>query len=445
MSSGAHARAILLLGLPLVGGHVAQFAIGMTDTIMLGWYGALELAGVTLAGSYFFTLFLLGSGFAFAVMPLVAAAAGSGEDRQVRRATRMGLWLSLLFGVFAMPLMLWSKPILLLLGQEEDVTDIAAQYLRVAGWGIFPALLVMAIKSYLAALGRTQIVLWITVTAALVNVLCNYSLIFGNWGAPELGILGAAIASLVTQAVSLIFVVVYALKVLPEHELLKNFWKPDPEMFTQVFKLGLPIGLTNLSESSLFAASAIMMGWLGTIPLAAHGVVVSLAGLTFMVHLGLSNAATIRAGNAFGRRDRDHLKRGTQVVTVLSLGMSVVAILVFVIFPEQLIGLFLDPSEPERDAILAVGVGLLVVAALFQMVDGLQAIALGVLRGVQDTAVPMAMAAISYWVLGIPVSYFLGFVLELGGVGVWLGLVTGLGCAAVLLMTRFWGSVLRSI
>ena len=292
---------------------------------------------------------------------------------------------------------------------------------------------------------RTQIVLWITVTAALVNVLCNYSLIFGNWGAPELGILGAAIASLVTQAVSLIFVVVYALKVLPEHELLKNFWKPDPEMFTQVFKLGLPIGLTNLSESSLFAASAIMMGWLGTIPLAAHGVVVSLAGLTFMVHLGLSNAATIRAGNAFGRRDRDHLKRGTQVVTVLSLGMSVVAILVFVIFPEQLIGLFLDPSEPERDAILAVGVGLLVVAALFQMVDGLQAIALGVLRGVQDTAVPMAMAAISYWVLGIPVSYFLGFVLELGGVGVWLGLVTGLGCAAVLLMTRFWGSVLRSI
>ena len=208
MSSGAHARAILLLGLPLVGGHVAQFAIGMTDTIMLGWYGALELAGVTLAGSYFFTLFLLGSGFAFAVMPLVAAAAGSGEDRQVRRATRMGLWLSLLFGVFAMPLMLWSKPILLLLGQEEDVTDIAAQYLRVAGWGIFPALLVMAIKSYLAALERTQIVLWITVTAALVNVLCNYSLIFGNWGAPELGILGAAIASLVTQAVSLIFVVV---------------------------------------------------------------------------------------------------------------------------------------------------------------------------------------------------------------------------------------------
>jgi MATE family multidrug resistance protein len=371
-------------------------------------------------------------------MPLVAAAAGAGEDRQIRRATRMGLWLSLFFGVAAMPLLWWSRPVLLALGQEEATATMASEYLRIAGWGIFPALLVMAVKSYLAALERTQIVLWVTLLAAGVNALVNYALIFGNWGAPELGIAGAAIASIVTQMVSLIAVLIYALKVLPEHELLKNFWRPDPEMLSRVFRLGLPIGLTNLSESSLFAASALMMGWLGTVQLAAHGIAVSLAGLTFMVHLGLSNAATIRAGNALGRKDRAHLARGTHVVTAMSLAMSMLAITAFLLIPEPMMSLFLDPGDPQRADILLVGAGLLAVAALFQLVDGIQAIALGVLRGVQDTAAPMIIAALSYWGLGIPISYVLGFVLGWGGIGVWLGLVSGLGCAAVLLMLRFW-------
>ena len=438
MTVTSHIRAILVLGLPLIGGHVAQFAIGLTDSIMLGWYGAAALAAVTLAGSYFFSLFLLGSGFAFAVMPLVAAAAGAGEDRQIRRATRMGLWLSLFYSVVAMPLLWWSRPVLLALGQEEATATMASDYLRIAGWGIFPALLVMAVKSYLAALERTQIVLWVTLLAAGVNALVNYALIFGNWGAPELGIAGAAIASIVTQMVSLIAVLVYALKVLPEHELLKNFWRPDPEMLSRVFRLGLPIGLTNLSESSLFAASALMMGWLGTVQLAAHGIAVSLAGLTFMVHLGLSNAATIRAGNALGRKDRPHLARGTHVVTAMSLAMSMIAIAAFLLIPEPMMSLFLDPGDPQRADILLVGAGLLAVAALFQLVDGIQAIALGVLRGVQDTAAPMIIAALSYWGLGIPISYVLGFVLGWGGIGVWLGLVSGLACAAVLLMLRFW-------
>lgn len=438
MTVSGHVKAISALGLPLIGGHVAQFAIGLTDTVMLGWYGAPALAAVTLASSYFFSLFLLGAGFGFAVMPLVAEAAGAGEDRQIRRATRMGIWLSLIFSVVVMPALWWSEPILLMLGQEEATAATAAYYLRIAGWGMIPALLVMTLKSYLAALEKTQIVLWITLLAALVNALVNYVLIFGNWGFPQLGVGGAAIASVTTQGVSLAAVLIYALKVLPEHELLKNFWRPDPEVFRLVARLGLPIGLTNLSETSLFAAAAIMMGWLGTIPLAAHGIAASMGGLTFMVHLGLSNAATIRAGNALGRRDRAHLARGTKVVTAMSLAMSVMAITVFLTMPETLISAFLDPDEPRKAEIIAIGTGLLVVAALFQLVDGLQAIALGVLRGVQDTAAPMVIAGVSYWALGIPVSYLLGFVFGWGGIGVWLGLVTGLGTAAVLLMLRFW-------
>ncbi|SFT61916.1 MATE family efflux transporter [Sedimentitalea nanhaiensis] len=445
MTYAGHMRAILVLGLPLIGGHLAQFAIGLTDTVMLGWYGVAELAAVTLASSYFFVLFILGAGFALAVMPMVAAAHASGDSTSVRRITRMGLWLSLVYGVLAMPFMIWAGQILQVLGQSEEVSVLAASYLRLAGWGVFPALLVMVLKSYLAALERTQVVLWITLLAALTNGLMNYALIFGNWGAPELGIVGAAIASVMTQLVSLVAVVAYAVTALPEHRMFQRFWRPDWEMLGRVFRLGFPIGLTTVSEVSLFSASALMMGWLGTIPLAAHGIVVAVASATFMVHLGLSNVATIRAGNAYGLQDRTHMARGAVVVTALSLGFAAVTVAGFLLFPEPVLALFLEADNPHRAEILTIGVGLLATAALFQLVDGAQAIALGMLRGVQDTQVPMLMAALSYWVVGIPTSYLLGFTLGLGGVGVWLGLVVGLACAAVFLMARFWGQAIGRI
>ncbi len=439
LTFSGHIRAILLLGLPLIGGHLAQIAISLTDTVMLGWYGVQELAAVTLGGSYFFVFFMLGSGFALAVMPMVAASDASGDSTRVRRVTRMGLWLSIGFAILAMPAMIWAEPILRLLGQGEEVAQPAARYLRLAGWGLLPALLVMVLKSYLAALERTQVVLWITLLAALINGLANYALIFGNFGAPELGIVGAAIASVLTQMVSLLAVVIYAVLVLPEHRMFRRFWKPDPDMLRQVFHLGLPIGLTALSEVSLFSASALMMGWLGAVSLAAHGIVVSVAAVTFMVHLGLSNVATIRAGNAFGRADRAHLVRGGVAVTILSLGFSVVTIILFLTLPVPIQSLFMEADNPQRPDILAIGTGLLAIAALFQLVDGAQAIALGLLRGVQDTRIPMIVAALSYWVVGIPCSYLLGFVVGLGGIGVWLGLVGGLACAGVFLMARFWG------
>ncbi|MCB1312991.1 MAG: MATE family efflux transporter [Sedimentitalea sp.] len=445
MTYTGHARAILWLGLPLIGGHLAQFAIGLTDTVMLGWYGVAELAAITLAASYFFVFFILGAGFALAVMPMVAAAAASQDQIAVRRITRMGLWLSLGYAVLALPAMIWAGPILRVLGQGDEVSTLAAQYLRVAGWGLIPALLVMVLKSYLAALERTQVVLWITLVAAATNALANYALIFGHWGAPELGIIGAAIASVLSQAVSLAAVIAYAALALPAHSLFRRLWRPDWEMFGRVFRLGLPIGLTTLSEVSLFSASALMMGWLGTVPLAAHGIVVSISSGTFMVHLGLGNVATIRAGNAFGRGDRAHLARGGVVVTALSLGFAVLTILAFLLFPVPLLSLYMEDANPERQAIIGIGVGLLAIAALFQLVDSAQAMALGLLRGVQDTRVPLLIAVLSYWAVGIPSSYLLGFVFGLGGVGIWLGLVVGLACAGLLLMRRFWGSALARV
>lgn len=445
MSYPAHTRAILSLGLPLIGGHLGQVAISVTDTVMLGWYGVDALAAQTIAGSYFFVLFLMGSGFAWAVMPMVASYHAEGDEVSLRRATRMGLWLSIGFAALAMPLMLWAEPILLALGQTELVARNGADYLAIAGWGIFPALLMMTFKSYLAALERTQIVFWFTALGALTNGLCNYALIFGNWGAPEMGIAGAALASVATQIVMLLGAVIYGVCILPQHEILKRLWRPDFEMLLRVFKLGWPIGLTLLSEVGLFASSAVFMGWLGTVPLAAHGIALQLASITFMVHLGLANVATIRAGNAFGRHDLDHLVRGAKTVIVMSLLMALATVVLFVAVPEPLIGVFMKSDEPARAEILTIGVVLLAMAALFQLVDGAQVVALGLLRGVQDTRVPMVIAAVSYWGIGIPFSYVFGFVLDWGAVGIWLGLVVGLAAAGGALMLRFWRVTVPSL
>ncbi|MEO0937339.1 MAG: MATE family efflux transporter [Pseudomonadota bacterium] len=445
LTYAAHARAIAVLGLPLIGGHLAQMAIGLTDTVMMGWYGVEALAAIGLGSTYFFVFFLMGSGIAWAVMPMVASFAAEGDETSLRRATRMGLWLSTIFAVLVLPLMYWAEPIMLAFQQESGVAADASAYLQVAGLGLIPALLVMVLKSYLSALERTQIVLWITLVAALANALANYALIFGNWGAPELGIIGAALASIITQAVSLLGVIIYCHVVLPEHDIFGRLWKPDWPMFARVAKLGAPIGVTNLSEVGLFTASAFMMGALGTVALAAHTVAVQLASITFMVHLGLSNVATIRAGHAFGARDPDRMATGAKVVTAMSLVMAALTIILFLAAPQFLILLFVNPSDPDLPQIMAIGVGLLAMAALFQLVDGAQVIALGLLRGVQDTGVPMVLAAISYWVIGIPASYLLGFTFGMGGIGIWLGLVIGLACAGVLLMHRFWAVSFRRL
>ncbi len=438
-----HASAILRLGLPLIGGHVAQIAFGLTDTIMLGWYSVDALAAVALGSTLLYGLLVFGSGFAWAVMPMVASFDAEGDDTSVRRATRMGLWLSVTFSLLTLPALIWSEPILRVMGQPETVARDVSVYLSIAGFGVMPALLVMVLKSYLAALERTQVVLWMTLFGAFANAVANYVLIFGNWGAPELGIRGAAIASIVSQVVMLLGVALYAQITLPQHRLFQRLWRVDTQMLQRVFKLGWPIGLTALSETGLFAASAIMMGWLGTVPLAAHGIAAQLTAVMFMVHMGLSNVATIRAGNAYGRSDPEQMGRGALIVTLMSLGFAVVTVILYLAIPEQLMALFLEQDDPRRAEIIAVGVGLLVVAALFQLVDGAQVIALGLLRGVQDTRMPMIYAAVSYWAIGIPCSYFFGFVLGFEGVGVWLGLVVGLAVAAFLLSTRFWMVALR--
>lgn len=435
-----HARALLTLGLPLIGSHVAQMALHVTDTVMLGWYGVEPLAAGVLGASTFFLLFMLGSGFAHAVMPLVAAAMGAGDETRVRRDTRMGLWLSIGFGLVIYPVFWFSGPLLLALGQDPGLSAMAQDYLRIAGFGMVPALMVMTLKNWLAALEHTRVVLVMTLAGVAANAALNWALIFGNWGAPELGLTGAAIASVVVQALTLLAVGAYGAlhPAFRRFRVFQRFWRPDWSALVLVFRLGWPIGLTSLMEGGLFQAAALMMGWIGTVELAAHGIALEITAVTFMIHVGLSNAATIRTGRADGEGDARALRDGARVALMLSQGIGLFVIAGFVLFPEPLIRLFLDPTDPLAPRIIGYGTLLLLCAAAFQVADAAQVMALGLLRGIRDTRVPMIIAIVCYWGVGIPASYGMAFGLGWGGVGLWLGLVVGLSLAAAALLARFW-------
>jgi MATE family multidrug resistance protein len=440
MSIPTHARATLALGLPLIGSSLAQMALHVTDTVMVGWYGVVALAAVVLGSSTFFILFILGAGFAKAVLPMVAAARAAGDETRIRRDARMGLWLSAAFGVLIYPVFWWSEPLLLALGQDAEVSALARDYLRIAGAGMVPALWVAVLQSWLAALGRTQVVLWVTLAAVAVNIAVNWALIFGHWGFPEMGAAGAAVATVTVQVVSFLALGLYAarLPALRQYHLFQRFWKLDAPALAQVFRLGWPIGLTGIAEGGLFQASALMMGWVGTVQLAAHGIALEAAAVAFMIHVGLSSAATIRIAGFAERGEARSLRDATLVALGLSFLVAVAVIAVFVTLPEPVIGLFLDETKPESAEILTFGTTLLALAALFQLADAMQVMALGLLRGLHDTRVPMVLAAVSYWAIGIPASYVLAFPLGQGGVGLWLGLVVGLAAAGGSLMLRFW-------
>ncbi len=440
ISRGFHARETLSLGLPLVGSSLAQFALHVVNTIVVGRYGTIPLAALVLAASSFFILFILGSGFAKAVMPIAANARARGDDAELRRSARMALWLSAAFGVLIYPVFWFAEPILLALNQKPEVAAEAERYLWIAGLGMIPALAVAVLQSWLAALGRTQAVLVVTLLAVLINIAMSWLLVFGNMGFPEMGVGGAALATLIVQLVSLLVLALYAglLPALRPLMLFRNFWRADRPAMAQVFRLGLPIGLTGLAEAGLFQASALMMGTIGAIELAAHGIALEAAAMAFMVHVGLSNAATIRVAGYAGTGDARALRDASLVAMILSVLVAAVVITLFLTVPAQIIRLFLEPDRADSAQIVAFGVTLLAVAALFQTVDAMQAMALGLLRGLQDTRMPMIMAAISYWLIGVPTSWFLAFRMGYGGIGLWVGLVVGLACAGISLMVRFW-------
>ncbi|MFD1882885.1 MATE family efflux transporter [Paracoccus pacificus] len=430
----------LALALPLVGSHLARMALGVTDTVMVGWYGVEPLAALVLATSYYFLLFMLGSGYGIGVMGVIATAIARKDETEARRATRMALWISILHSIIFLPAMWFSEDILLWLGQDPLIAALAQDYLRIGGLMLFPALCGLVLNSYIAALERARIVLWVTLAGLPLNILLNWLLIFGNWGFPQMGVAGSALASLTVQMAQLVLLLGYAERLSRARgfSLLQRFWRPDWQAFRRQFWLGLPVGLTLVAESGLFVASGVMMGWIGTQQLAAHGIAIQVTAIAFMIHLGIGNAATVRVGQAMGRRDQRGMEDATLTVLFLALLVVAVVVIIFLTMPAPLIAVYLDQTDPEAPMLIAIGSMLLGYAALFHMFDGLQAVALGLLRGVQDTRIPMYIAFFSYWAVGMPIAWVLAFPLGFGPPGLWLGLVASLVAASGLLLWRFW-------
>jgi len=438
-SWGAHIWATLALGLPLVGTQIAQIAIATTDVVMLGWYGTEELAATVLGSQAFFVVYIFGAGFANAILPLAAQAEGRNDPTHVRRSVRMGMWILLIYAVVVMPFLWYLEPALIALGQKPELAALASDYIRIAQWAMFPGLMMMALRTFFAARSRAAVVLWSAVIGTVINGILNYGLIFGNFGWTEMGVRGAAVASVVSSTVIFLIMAGWAMW-HPRHleyRLFQRFWRPEWPAFFEVFRLGVPIGFTILAEVGLFMAASVMMGWLGTVQLAAHGIAIQLASISFMVPLGLSHAATVRVGQAYGRADMEGLARAAHTVMGLAVLISLASAALFWLFPEALVGLFLDEGNVDAAELLAVAVPLLLVAAAFQLVDAIQAIAAGLLRGIKDTRTPMIIAIISYWPIGLSAAYGLGIGLGYGGPGIWAGLAIGLGVAAVLLNFRF--------
>jgi MATE family multidrug resistance protein len=411
----------------------------VTDIFIIGRLGTVELAAMVIASQYFFTLFIFGSGFSTAVVPLAAHAFAQGDRMMVRRAVRMGLWVVAGFSVLTLPAIWYAEDVLLFAGQDPHVAKLAAGYLHVAGWGILPGLAFMVLRSFLSAVGHAGFILYITIVILVFNAFFAYGLVLGHFGMPALGMLGAAIVALAANVLGLLLTILYIARVkeLHAYELFVRFWRPDFHVLWEVFRLGFPISITILAEVSLFTVASLLMGWIGTVELAAHGIALQWASVAFMIPLGLAQAATVRVGVAAGANDHVGLVRASWVVVVVSAGFSLVGGLLYALFPTELASLYLDASKPDAAAVLAYAGGLVVIAGLFQLVDGLQAIAAGLLRGVKDTTVPMILAMISYWGIGFTLAYVLAFHYGFGGTGVWIGFVCGLLAASILLLGRY--------
>lgn len=432
-------RATFALAWPLVIAQVAQNALQATDVIMMGWLGPEALAAGTLANSFIMPLFLFGVGVVGAVAPLTAQARGRRDIKAIRRVVRQGFWAAILLALILLPIMLQFRTIYAWLGQDPALIARAEEYIQVAVFMLAPAMGVIVLRSLLSTFEATRVILLITVGGVIVNAGANYLLIFGNFGMPRLELRGAALATVLTNLFMLGVMLAFVLRHrrLRRFNILIRFWKPDWPRFREIFRIGTPIGLTVLAEVGLFSAAAILMGRLGTDELAAHAVALQCASLAFMVPLGLGIAATVRVGIAYGRKDPEGIRKAGWTSFALGTGFMAVSALAFIIFGQAIVAIFLDPDLPENTTALTFAATYLVIAGLFQLADGAQVGAAHALRGLSDTKVPMIIAIFGYWFVGLPVAWLLGFVLDLRGVGVWLGLATALLFVAVLLMGRF--------
>ncbi len=434
-------RVTVALAWPLILSNLTMALIGATDVLMLGWLGARELAAATLGFNLAMSAAIFCMGLITASAPMMATEIGrmGNSVRDVRRTFRQAMWAATAV-IVPFWIILWNtETILLAVGQQPDLAAMAGTYISAYMWSILPFLFFIILRNFISALEQPVTALIISIIGVLANALFNYALIFGKFGVPEFGVIGAGIGSVMTNVLmfaGMALVVMYH-KRFRRYHLFGRFWRSDWQRFRTMWKLGLPIAITMGLEGSVFGLAALLMGLISAESVAAHAIALQLAALTFMVPMGLGQAATVRVGIQYGRKNHAGIMRAGWVSFLLGTSFMAAMALVFVLAPDVLISLFIDASAPGNAEVAALAVSFLAIAAIFQIVDGAQVVGAGMLRGLHDTTMPMLFALMGYWFIGIGVGAGLAFWQDWEGIGIWTGLAGGLAVVAVLMLARW--------
>ena len=429
----------LKLAVPIALTQLGQIAMMTTDLALIGRLGDEAVAAAALAHTVFFISFTFGMGLVSAVAPLAAQAFGARRPRLVRRSLRVGLWAALLISLPMMLVPLYGEQILVMLGQAPATARLAQRYLLGLAWGITPALWFLAIRGFMGAVNRPQPGLWITLAAIPANAVLVYLLIHGELGLPRLELFGAGLATTIINfgmfLAGLWFA--YGRKPFRKFHVLGHIWRVDWTLMRRLIVIGAPISIAFLLEYGLFAAAAILMGLISTTALAAHQIALQVTAILFMGPFGIGMAATVRVGHAAGRHDAAAAKRAGFVATLLGIALVSILTLAVILGRFAIARSFFGETAASSGAAVELTVTLLMVGATFFVADGIQTVAAGALRGMNDTRVPLLFAAISYWLIGFTTAYGLAFWAGFGAVGVWIGLSCGTAVYAMLLVLRF--------
>ncbi|GAB3224840.1 MATE family efflux transporter [Algoriphagus aestuariicola] len=429
-----HINTTFHLAYPVMLSQLGQVAVGVADSMMVGRLGALPLAAASLGNSIFFVIMMFGIGVSMGITPLVSRADGKGKSKRISRLFSHGLWINIVTSVLLTAVVLGLSQGLHFLNQPEEVVILAVPYLLIITASLLPLMVFQTFKQMAEGLSQTRQAMYITIFANLVNVFLNWVLIWGEFGFPQMGLNGAGVATLVSRILMMLMMgsyILFSTRYKKYHFRLSLPGASFP-MISRILKIGIPTGFQFIFEVSAFSTAAIMMGWIGVNALAGHQIALNLASVSYMMATGLATAGMIRVSNQVGRGDMKAMREAGLVVFGMVAVFMLASALIFFSFRYFLPTLYIDDTE-----VIALSASLLVIAGLFQVSDGIQAVGLGVLRGLEDVKVPTIVTLMAYWVLGLPLGYFLAFTLGMGAHGIWYGLLIGLTITAALLLYRF--------
>ena len=433
----------LSLSFPVILGMLGHSFVQFADNIMVGQLGTAELAAVSLGNSFVFIAMSLGIGFSTAITPLVAEADGAGNVAAGKSALKHGLLLCTLMGISLFGIILLAKPLMYLMKQPPEVVELAMPYLDLVAFSLVPLIIYQAFKQFSEGLSQTKYPMYATVIANFVNILLNYLLIFGSWGFPKMGIVGAAWGTLISRIIMVLFLWVLLKNKKKFHDYVTgfNFREIERKVIKKILDLGFPSALQMFFEVAIFTAAVWLSGVLGKNSQAANQIALNLSSMTFMVGMGLGVAAMIRVGNQKGLMDFKELRRIAQSIFLLTLLLEIIFAVSFVVLNNFLPTIYLDLGDANNLAdnleVIKMAAELILVAAVFQISDGLQVVVLGALRGLQDVRIPTMITFVAYWIIGFPISFYLGLYTPLQSIGIWIGLLSGLTASAIMLYIRF--------